>query len=159
MRINFIIFQPLDQFDIFLLNLSYYSSKLGLLLNVDFYSSSFILLDILNYFLLKMNISNLLIYLFLIFFKMYFNINIIELNRTRLITKSLWQYVYENYLYKFILSIVSAQIGKIGQFYTIFISSLFLFILFSNFIGLVPNSFTITSHIILTFMFGFSIKV
>ena len=59
-------------------------------------------------------------------------------------------------MYNFILGIIISQVGKRGQVYCIYISTLFFYILISNFMGLVPFSFTITSHIILTFMLGAS---
>jgi len=47
---------------------------------------------------------------------------------------------------------LSDNIGeKRGQFFFVYVFSLFLFILTSNIIGLVPYSFTITSHLIVTF--------
>jgi F-type H+-transporting ATPase subunit a len=49
-----------------------------------------------------------------------------------------------------------SQVGKRGQQYVIYLTTLFFFILFSNFLGLIPFSFTITSHIFLTFMLGAS---
>jgi F-type H+-transporting ATPase subunit a len=54
------------------------------------------------------------------------------------------------------LNILITQVGKKGQAYVIYITTLFFFILLSNFIGLIPYSFTITSHISLTFMLGAS---
>ena len=45
------------------------------------------------------------------------------------------------------------------QKYFPFISVLFTFILFSNLIGLVPYSFTITSHLIVTFALSFPIFI
>jgi F-type H+-transporting ATPase subunit a len=59
-------------------------------------------------------------------------------------------------MFKFILDILIAQVGKRGQSYSIYLVTLFYFILFSNLIGLIPFSFTITSHISLTFMLGAS---
>jgi F0F1-type ATP synthase membrane subunit a len=49
--------------------------------------------------------------------------------------------------YDTILSIIKDQIGEENERYLPFIFSLFLFILFSNLIGLVPYSFTATSQI------------
>jgi hypothetical protein len=88
MRIDFLLFQPLDQFDIFILNFCYFSSKIGLFFSIDSFSGLFIL-DILNYLILNLDFSNLLIYLLILLFKITFNINIIEISRIRLITLSL----------------------------------------------------------------------
>ena len=46
-----------------------------------------------------------------------------------------------------------------GEKYFPFISVLFLFILLVNLVGLVPYSFTITSHLIVTFTLSFSIFI
>jgi len=43
------------------------------------------------------------------------------------------------------------NVGGRGQKYFPFIFSVFLFVLIANVIGLVPYSFTVTSHLILTF--------
>lgn len=59
-------------------------------------------------------------------------------------------------MFKFVLDILVSQVGKRGQAYVIYVATLFYFILFSNLIGLIPFSFTITSHISLTFMLGAS---
>jgi F-type H+-transporting ATPase subunit a len=61
-----------------------------------------------------------------------------------------WQYGYES-VYRFVLSLVRDQIGSVAYaFFPIFFC-VFYFILFSNLIGLVPFSFTVTAHISLTF--------
>jgi F-type H+-transporting ATPase subunit a len=42
--------------------------------------------------------------------------------------------------------------GDSGRKFFPFVFSLFIFIFFTNFLGLVPYSFTVTSHIIVTFV-------
>lgn len=59
-------------------------------------------------------------------------------------------------MFKFILTILTSQVGRRGEFFLIYLATVFYFILFSNLIGLIPFSFTITSHITLTFMIGAS---
>ena len=157
MRVNQNIFnQPLDQFDIFLLNFNFYSSKVELL---NFWIIDKYLKNLFFNYIFNINISNLFIYLLLLFIIIFFFINFIWLKRLKLIFSSLWQYIYEEYFYKFSLNIILAQVGKKGQAYYGYITILFFYILLSNFIGLIPNSFTITSHIILTFMFGSTILI
>jgi F-type H+-transporting ATPase subunit a len=52
------------------------------------------------------------------------------------------------------------QINKIkGQIYFPFIYTLFIFILINNLIGLIPYSFSTTSHFILAFSLSFSIVI
>jgi F-type H+-transporting ATPase subunit a len=53
--------------------------------------------------------------------------------------------------YEFIAGMVRDNVGHEGKQYFPFIFSLFMFILFGNLIGMVPYTFTFTSHIIVTF--------
>jgi F-type H+-transporting ATPase subunit a len=53
--------------------------------------------------------------------------------------------------YEFVASMVRDNVGNAGKKYFPFILTLFVFILFCNVLGLVPYSFTPTSHIIVTF--------
>ncbi len=60
--------------------------------------------------------------------------------------------------YDFISSMIRDFAGKAGERFFSFIFALFWFILMGNLLGLIPGSFTITSHIIVTFslaLFGF----
>jgi len=61
-----------------------------------------------------------------------------------------WQYVLKEHFFV-VLGLISENIGAAGKKYFSLIFALFSFILFSNLIGMVPYSFTITSHLILTF--------
>jgi len=61
-----------------------------------------------------------------------------------------WQSMAE-LSYEFIAGMVRDNVGPEGRAYFPFVFSLFMFILFANLIGLVPYSFTTTSHIIVTF--------
>jgi len=53
--------------------------------------------------------------------------------------------------YEFVASMVRDNVGNAGKKYFPFILTLFVFILFCNVLGLVPYSFTPTSHVIVTF--------
>jgi F-type H+-transporting ATPase subunit a len=53
--------------------------------------------------------------------------------------------------YDFIGDMVGSTVGKEGRRYFPFIFTLFMFILFGNLLGMVPGSFTYTSHIVVTF--------
>ncbi|MCC6471668.1 MAG: F0F1 ATP synthase subunit A [Alphaproteobacteria bacterium] len=53
--------------------------------------------------------------------------------------------------YEFVAGMLRDNVGKEGMPYFPFIFSLFMFILFANLLGMVPFSFTTTSHIIVTF--------
>ena len=54
-------------------------------------------------------------------------------------------------LYEFIANMINDNIGHKGQKFFPFIFTLFTFILFGNLLGMLPYSFTFTSHIIVTF--------
>jgi ATP synthase subunit 6 len=60
------------------------------------------------------------------------------------------------FVYNFVYSILNQQAGFKGRFYFPIIFLTFFFILFSNLIGLFPLSFTLTSHIFVTFFLAFS---
>jgi F-type H+-transporting ATPase subunit a len=53
--------------------------------------------------------------------------------------------------YEFIADMLGSTVGKDGRQYFPFVFTLFMFILFGNLLGMVPGSFTYTSHIIVTF--------
>ena len=54
-------------------------------------------------------------------------------------------------IYEFVSKMISDTAGKDARPYFPFILSLFLFVLVCNMIGMIPYSFTVTSHIIVTF--------
>jgi F-type H+-transporting ATPase subunit a len=60
-----------------------------------------------------------------------------------------WQLLAE-LCYQFIAKMISDNIGKEGRPYFPFVFSIFMFVLFGNFLGMVPYSFTFTSHIAVT---------
>src|ERR1700733_45972 len=61
-----------------------------------------------------------------------------------------WQSIAE-LIYEFVADMVKSNAGQEGMPYFPFVFTLFLFILFGNFLGLLPYGFTFTSHIIVTF--------
>ena len=62
-------------------------------------------------------------------------------------------------LYNFIAKMISDTAGKKAKPYFPFIFSLFIFILFCNMVGMLPYSFTVTSHIIVTLTFAIFIFI
>ena len=54
--------------------------------------------------------------------------------------------------YSFISKMISDTAGSKAKPYFSFIFSLFMFVLFCNMFGMIPYSFTVTSHIIVTFV-------
>lgn len=139
-------YQPLDQFDIYYMNNISHQPFYSIYLQNFFYKTNFT----------EFLISNLSIFLLLLLTFIFLFTSKILMKRLKLVSSSLWQYIYEIFIYNFILNILISQVGKRGQIYVIYITTLFFFILLSNFIGLIPYSFTITSHIMLTFMLGAS---
>jgi F-type H+-transporting ATPase subunit a len=63
---------------------------------------------------------------------------------------SRWQSAAEM-SYEFIANMVRDNVGSTGKAYFPFVFTLFMFVLFGNLIGMVPYSFTYTSHIAVTF--------
>ena len=61
--------------------------------------------------------------------------------------------------YIFIANMVRDNVGPEGRPYFPFIFSIFMFILFGNMFGMIPYSFTYTSHIIVTFSFAIFIFI
>src|SRR5262245_49371238 len=53
--------------------------------------------------------------------------------------------------YEFIANMLQENVGSAGRQYFPFVFTLFMFILFANVLGMIPYSFTPTSHIIVTF--------
>ena len=69
-----------------------------------------------------------------------------------------WQWMFEN-VYEFAVTLIEQNIGVKGRSYFPLIFSLFVVLLFGNLIGMVPYSFTISSHIILTFSLALAIFI
>jgi len=61
-----------------------------------------------------------------------------------------WQSVAEM-MYEFVADMVDTNAGHGARDFFPFVFTLFMFVLFANLLGLVPYSFTVTSHIIVTF--------
>jgi ATP synthase subunit 6 len=91
-----------------------------------------------------------IVFLFLVFFSFFFkNMKMYKLS---------WNFILFELLEIFLTNTISQQLGvKRGQYYSVFLKSVFYLILLSNIFGLVPFSFTITSHLIFTFSLSLSI--
>ena len=131
-----IFFSPLEQFEI----LPLFVIKLGFL---DF------------------SITNQTILLILIFFFVcvifFANLNLKD--QTLSIVPTRWQSVIEIF-YQLILSMVIDNVnGKKSQFFFPLIFCIFFFIASMNLIGLVPYSFTVTSHFVVTLAISLSIFI
>jgi F-type H+-transporting ATPase subunit a len=65
-----------------------------------------------------------------------------------------WQSMAE-LSYEFIAKMLRENVGDGGRRYFPFVFTLFMFILFCNLLGMIPFSFTVTSHIAVTFALAF----
>ena len=70
--------------------------------------------------------------------------------RHRALVPGRWQSMAE-LSYEFIANLLRDTVGAEGRKYFPFVFSLFMFILFGNMLGMIPYSFTFTSHVIVTF--------
>ncbi len=61
--------------------------------------------------------------------------------------------------YEFIANMIRDNVGQEGRKYFPFIFTLFMFVFFGNMLGMVPYSFTYTSHIIVTFAMALAVFV
>lgn len=127
-----LIFSPLEQFRIISLFPLHYKN-----LYLNFTNSSLFLL------------------LTLFFLALLFHMS---LRQGGLLIPSRWQSFLEM-IYEFVASLVNEQIGKKGAKFFPLIFALFVWILFSNLIGMVPYSFTVTSHLIVTFGLSLSLFI
>lgn len=59
--------------------------------------------------------------------------------------------------YEFVRGILDENVGQEGRRYLPIIFTVFVFILLGNFLGMIPGSFTYTSHIAVTFTMAFAI--
>ena len=120
----FIMFSPLEQFEIISLMSTFYQKFI-------FSNSNF-------FFIIQLGLVFLISKLYL----------------TTFIIPNRYQHILEQ-LYVFIFNLIEQNVNKTALKYFPFIFTLFLVILLSNFIGMVPYSFTITSHLIFTLFLSF----
>jgi len=145
----------------------YHQKKLKLLkimLYTPLEQFQIILLFSIKLFCFDFSITNLVLvnFLVLVFFSaivLFFSSNLNHSKETSFFfIPSTWQTLVET-LYEASLQLLFDNINKDGEKYFPFISVIFTFVLFSNLIGLIPYSFTTTSHLIITFTLSFSIFV
>ena len=70
--------------------------------------------------------------------------------RKRALVPGRWQSMVE-LSYEFVAGLLRETVGHEGRRYFPFIFTLFMFVLFGNMLGMIPYSFTFTSHIVVTF--------
>lgn len=130
------LFKPLEQFQVILL-----------------FSFNFWFLD---FILTNLFATYLTIFLFMALFLHFITYKPFSLELCSL--PSNWQLIAET-LYFLVIMLLYNNLGVSGQKYLFFILTTFVFILLSNLVGLVPYSFTLTSHLVVTFFLAFSIFI
>ncbi|MBT4769409.1 MAG: F0F1 ATP synthase subunit A [Rhodospirillaceae bacterium] len=78
--------------------------------------------------------------------------------RGRALVPGRWQSMAE-ISYEFIANMIRDNVGAEGRPFFPFVLTLFMFILFGNLLGLLPYSFTFTSHIIVTFALALTVFI
>jgi ATP synthase subunit 6 len=131
---NFIIFSPLEQFEILPL-LAF------------------------NFGVLDFSITNqtVILALILFFFSVLFFSCLKQSTSSLFIVPHRWQTIIE-FIYSIVLSMVNENIGgNRNQLFFPLIFTIFFFVVSMNLIGLIPYSFTVTSHFIVTLALSLSI--
>lgn len=105
----------------------------------------FEILPILHLFFLVFTNSTLILFLTIMFVFSY----LIMFKKGTLVPTR-WGLIFES-LYDTAFELSYANIGKQGSAFFPLIFVLFIFILFCNLIGMIPYSFTVTSHLVVTF--------
>jgi ATP synthase subunit 6 len=121
----------------------------------------FEILPVISFYLngLDFSITNETVILLLIFFftATFFSSSFNQSDSTLYVIPHRWQVIIE-IVYKMVLSMISDNIsGKKGPSFFPLIFSIFFFVASLNLIGLVPYSFTLTSHLIVTFALSIAI--
>jgi F-type H+-transporting ATPase subunit a len=127
----FNFFSPLEQFEIVpFIKLNFFSQFLG-------------------FFDFSITNQTVITFLVLIFSAFFYSSLLNPKTKTLYMIPTRFQ-VFIELLYTIVLSILISNVGKEGQAYFPIVFTLFFYILSFNLIGLIPYSFTITSHIIVT---------
>merc|ERR1712066_197757 len=109
-------------------------------------------------FLIDFSLTNILFINVIIIVIFNFIIFCFILNNSIFVVPNNWQ-IFLEILNDVVIQLTFDNFNVKGEKYLPFISSLFLFILFNNLIGLVPYSFTITTQLIVTFTLSFTIFI
>ena len=97
--------------------------------------------------------QTVLLFLIIVVFFLFFNFLVHE-DKSLYVIPSRFQVVIEM-IFKLVTCIIINNIDlKNGQRFFPLICSIFLFVLMANIIGLIPYSFTVTSHFVVTFGFA-----
>lgn len=106
--------------------------------------------------LFQITIINVTVFLIFAFFLFSLLVVFLSYNSFYVFLISRCQIILES-IYMFVLKLINEQLGKnLGGIYFPLLFLTFVYILFANLIGLIPYSFTTTSHIIITFLLALS---
>lgn len=111
-----------------------------------------------KFFFIDLSFTNLLLISLLAFFFFYLIYFFSTKNNVMFFVPHVWQTLLE-ILNETVASLLYDNINEEGEKYFPFVSLIFLFVVLVNLIGLVPYSFTVTSHLIVTITLSFSIFV
>lgn len=112
----------------------------------------------LDFILLDLNTSTLWVTLGACWLLWLFAVTGVGETQTRLIASNNWQLALEQ-LYSLVHNIVEENAGKNGRPYFPIIFTTFMMILICNVQGMIPYSFTVTSHLVVTFSMALSIFI
>lgn len=107
-----------------------------------------------NILITNISISNLTVYFIINTFLISF-FNSLFINNLKIFSSSLWQSIFEK-IYITLLTIFYETLENNSKKYFPILTSLFMYVLISNLTGLLPYSFTTTSHLIVTFTISMS---
>ena len=141
-----LINSPLEQFEI--LNLSTKFIKIF---------QKFFKLKEFSIFLFNIIFSNFFLFTFFIFFFIFIIFYFLKLNNKLFPNYNL--YFFIDFLYNFIQDLIIQNIGIEDEKYNQYLILIFFFLLFSNIFGMIPYTFTLTSHILITFSLSLSIFI
>jgi len=131
----FSIFSPLEQFEI-------------------------LPLFVINFLSLDLSITNQTVILCLVtFFLFVFLLSLLTKDNTLMIVPNRWQSFAELYYNSLLFIVISNIAGEKAQRFFPIIFSLFLFISSLNIIGLVPFSYTVTSHFVVTLSISLTVFI
>lgn len=102
----------------------------------------------------NLSLTNSTLFLFLSSFLLVFWLSL-SFYKAGLVPNN-WQIIQELF-YNITLDIIKVNLGTKGESYVPFIFSLHILLLFCNLVGMIPYSFTVTSHIVFTFSLALSI--
>ncbi|UWI83368.1 F0F1 ATP synthase subunit A [Wolbachia endosymbiont of Howardula sp.] len=96
----------------------------------------------------EIHITNSAIFMYIAIISATFFL-LLSLKNTSVILR--YMYIMVEYIYQFVISIIENNTGIRGLRHISLVFTVFMFILFCNLLGILPYSFTVTSHVSVTF--------